>query len=293
MSVKSRRAYRRQRDEFLVQQARDLAAAMNLHGQSEGPGPGREQEPQAATNVDGHRPGPGRRPEPQAGAADCGDCPETGQRDDARDHDTHGGAAERPGPGQQHEASDIIVHRGEASRPEPGREARALADMYAKVSLTACPGVPELKLVQKMADVPLNSRLKFNPNARFATPAQREELLRRDGYRCCVPGCPHHLWLEAHHLIEFCLGGLTGWKFLRMVCRSCHRNIHSGVLTVTLEKDGTLRFRDRKGRDLRRAIDMEVAQWLNFWQGWRGERVACHMRRVADGAWDERAEPAA
>ena len=47
--------------------------------------------------------------------------------------------------------------------------------------LTANPGQSDLSLV---------SRVRFNPQARTVTPAQRKLLLRRDGYRCCTPGCP-------------------------------------------------------------------------------------------------------
>jgi len=38
-----------------------------------------------------------------------------------------------------------------------------------------CPGNPEITII--------------NPKSRVPTKAQRRKILRRDGYRCCVPGC--------------------------------------------------------------------------------------------------------
>lgn len=47
-----------------------------------------------------------------------------------------------------------------------------------------CPGQPEIQLAVGTR-VPhwQNSRLDFNQEARLTTPAQRREILRRDGYR--------------------------------------------------------------------------------------------------------------
>ena len=42
--------------------------------------------------------------------------------------------------------------------------------------------------------------LRFNPDNRLPTAAQRKALLRRDRYRCQTPGCPHHRWLHLHHI---------------------------------------------------------------------------------------------
>lgn len=236
-SVKLRRAHRRKRDEFLIQQARALAAELGL------------QEPGV------------EMPE--------GDGPTQGGS-------TESGEAET-GPSEM--SNEVGPTRGEAC------SARVIAARYARIQLGACPGMPELQLVQSLARPPLNPRLKFNPKARTPTPAQRAELLRRDGYRCCVPGCCHRLWLEAHHLIEFCTGGQTDWENLRMVCSACHRNIHKGLLKIIPNEDGTLTFTDAAGRDLRRPPDMEIAGWLNYWEGWLGQEYDSHQHKAANGEW--------
>ena len=217
-SVKLRRAHRRKRDEFLIQQARALAAELGLQEPGvempEGDGPTRgrstesgEAEPGscATSNQDG----PTRGGSTESGEAESGPCETSNEDDPTRGQNTEFAETET---GPYEMSNEVGSTRGEAC------SARVIAARYARIQLSACPGVPELQLVQSLAQPPLNPRLKFNPKARTPTPAQRAELLRRDGYRCCVPGCCHGLWLEAHHLIEFCMGGQTDWENLRMVC---------------------------------------------------------------------------
>lgn len=71
--------------------------------------------------------------------------------------------------------------------------------------------------------------LTFEGQSRGVTPAQRTEILRRDGYCCSTPGCPHHLWLHIHHVVFYCRGGAN----LAACCSRCHSNIHDGNLVVT------------------------------------------------------------
>jgi hypothetical protein len=54
-----------------------------------------------------------------------------------------------------------------------------------------------------------NPRLSFNAQARTATKAQRKEILRRDSWRCSVPGCTHAAYLELHHVKSYAEGGQT------------------------------------------------------------------------------------
>jgi len=126
-----------------------------------------------------------------------------------------------------------------------------------------------------------SSRLRFNARARGVTPAQRRELLRRDGYRCATPGCPHCTWLELHHVVAYSDNGVTRTYNLITLCSRCHSNVHKGRLKIEGNADGTLTFRDADGRDLDRVYGLEAAGWLNLWVGWRGAEHESHVDRWA------------
>lgn len=126
-----------------------------------------------------------------------------------------------------------------------------------------------------------NSRLRFNPQARFLTPAQRKELLRRDGYCCSNPGCPNHLWLEFHHVVAVVRKGKTTRYNLMALCSRCHRNVHQGFLRITGDAEQGLVFRDALGRDIRRIHAIRTADWLNLWIGWSPGRDDFHRPQLA------------
>lgn len=126
-----------------------------------------------------------------------------------------------------------------------------------------------------------NGRLHPNPKARQATPAQRRELMRRDGYCCATPGCPNHTWLELHHIVRVVDDGDTVTYNLVTLCSGCHRNVHKGLLRIDGDADQRLTFRDADGRDLGRAYGLEIAGWLNLHTGWKGLEEYCHMQRWA------------
>lgn len=130
-----------------------------------------------------------------------------------------------------------------------------------------------------------NGRLHFNPKTRLATPAQRRELMRRDGYCCATPGCPNHTWLELHHVVSVSDNGETVTYNLVTLCSGCHRNVHKGLLKIQGNADQALTFRDAEGRDLARTYGLAVAGWLNLWVGWSGSEGNCYMQRwaVIDG----------
>jgi hypothetical protein len=124
-----------------------------------------------------------------------------------------------------------------------------------------------------------NPRLHFNEEARQPTPAQRREILRRDGYCCSTPGCPNHLWLELHHVVPYSEKGKTLPANLITLCSRCHKNAHEGRMTLS-GQDGAIEFRDAHGNDLARNHDLSVACWLNFRIGWRGREDDSHYHRA-------------
>ena len=111
-----------------------------------------------------------------------------------------------------------------------------------------CPGEPGLSLVRS-APIPhwTNERLRFNGDARGVTPAQRREILRRDGYQCATPGCPNHLWMEVHHVAFYCRGGATVPANLVVLCSRCHANVHEGMLNIRGSAPDAHRWTDRHG----------------------------------------------
>jgi hypothetical protein len=159
-----------------------------------------------------------------------------------------------------------------------------------------CPGNEEVFLLAKDWR---NRNLRFeakryrpgHPEARLVTPAQRRELLRRDGYCCSTPGCPeakryrppgHHLWLEVHHIVYYTNNGGTISINLITLCSRCHKNLHNGHLRITGQAPDGLVFKDGKGKDLRRLHELEVAGWIDYWLGWSGQLEDSHQRRWAN-----------
>lgn len=126
----------------------------------------------------------------------------------------------------------------------------------------------------------MNDRLRYNPRARSATPAQRRELLIRDGHRCRTPGCPHRLWLELHHQVYFSKHGETVRANLLSLCSRCHSNEQKGMLVILKDAEGRLTYQNSKGEDIQRAFATERATWLNFWIGWNGGRDDFHRPTV-------------
>jgi phage terminase large subunit GpA-like protein len=83
-------------------------------------------------------------------------------------------------------------------------------------------------------------------------------LMKRDRYRCCVPGCDNRLWLHVHHLKYHCRGGATVPENLVVLCSACHRLIHAGKLRVVGEAPGSLVFSDVHGRRLGEFVPYEL-----------------------------------
>lgn len=113
---------------------------------------------------------------------------------------------------------------------------------------TASPADPEVLLARPSRVAHWeNTRLAFNGQSRGVTPAQRLEIMRRDGYACSTPGCPHHLWLQIHHVVFYCQGGATVPSNLAACCSRCHSKIHEGSLTVRGDAPRGLRWETAHG----------------------------------------------
>ena len=144
---------------------------------------------------------------------------------------------------------------GSAPDPEPELEPEPepdpLPNHWAAVSVieSPCPGESGVILARPGPSWQ-NARLRYNPENRLLTPAQRREILRRDGYQCSTPDCPNTLWLHTHHIAFYADGGMTVPDNLLTVCSACHRNLHNGNLKIE-RKTHRLRYTDKAGRSLR------------------------------------------
>jgi HNH endonuclease len=141
------------------------------------------------------------------------------------------------------------------------------------------------KLLQTGLPAIKNKRICFNPLNRHTTKAQKREVLRRESWRCACPACPNRLYLHIHHLIPYSQGGPTLPESLLGLCSACHKNVHDGFLRIFQSKEGTLVFTDADGNSLAKQADLELARWLDCYQGWKGERVDSHSMRVRNGDW--------
>src|SRR5690606_20217158 len=92
--------------------------------------------------------------------------------------------------------------------------------------------------------------LRFNPESRLATPAQRLALLRRDRYRCQCPSCPNIRYLELHHVRWYSQGGDTQPLNLLTLCSICHDRVHEKKLFINGSAEQGFTFTDAEGRSL-------------------------------------------
>ena len=179
---------------------------------------------------------------------------------------------ERPGSPETAEESNI---------PESPTKSESLGIPAKPESSVSPTGFQRLECPARDAREWKNPRLRYNPKARGATPAQRRELLRRDGHCCSTPGCPNRHWLHLHHLVPFARKGSTSPENLVTLCSACHKNYHDGHLRIEGSRETGFTFRDAQGRDLAREYKVEVAGWINFWLGWRGGPEECYIKRWA------------
>ena len=83
---------------------------------------------------------------------------------------------------------------------------------------------------------------------RTISPALRRALTTRDP-ECRFPGCQAR-HCDDHHVRHWAAGGATRLDNLVRLCRRHHRAVHEEGFTVTLQPDGTARFRRPDGRPL-------------------------------------------
>ena len=65
------------------------------------------------------------------------------------------------------------------------------------------------------------------------TPKTQRFVRRRDGGKCCVPGCRASRYLDIHHVVPRAAGGSHEAENLTLLCDGHHRALHEHKLTIT------------------------------------------------------------
>jgi Domain of unknown function (DUF222) len=152
--------------------------------------------------------------------------------------------------------------------------------------------------------------LDVGRKTRSIPPAIRRALNARDP-GCCFPGCTYQRYLDAHHVEHWVDGGETKLKNLVHLCRTHHRLVHEGGITVAARAGGGWRFARPDGREFElpqhdpaaSAVDWTALRDTHAQLGieidrdtaatrWRGERmdyelgvwVLCHQHERAQHA---------
>ena len=152
--------------------------------------------------------------------------------------------------------------------------------------------------------------LDVGRKTRSIPPAIRRALNARDP-GCCFPGCTYQRYLDAHHIEHWVDGGETKLKNLVHLCRTHHRLVHEGGITVAARAGGGWRFARPDGREFElpyrdpaaSALDWTALRDTHAQLGieidsdtaatrWRGERmdyelgvwVLCHQHERAQHA---------
>ena len=184
--------------------------------------------------------------------------------------------------------SDQPIFRNQTGGSQEGGESAKAEGSNRVAGVKGSPAraaIDYLKALENIIPPIQNKNVCFNPHNRFATKAQKREVLRREGWCCATPGCPHKIWLHLHHLIPYSHGGPTLAHNLLGICVSCHGNVHDGSLKIFLDDKGQLQFTDAKGNSLAEQADLMLASWFDFNEGWHGEREDSYKMRWGRGEW--------
>ena len=97
------------------------------------------------------------------------------------------------------------------------------------------------------------SLLNYERRRRIVPAPLLRALKLRDHSRCRFPGCPHHRYVEAHHIQHWIGGGETRLGNLVLLCSAHHRLLHHGAFHITVA-DGDVVFVSRDGEVIEPAL---------------------------------------
>jgi hypothetical protein len=91
--------------------------------------------------------------------------------------------------------------------------------------------------------------LDVGRKTRTIPPSLRRALKSRD-QGCVFPGCTHKRYVDGHHIHHWAEGGETKLSNLVSLCRTHHRAVHEGGITIQRLDDGAWRFVKSSGEAL-------------------------------------------
>ena len=103
--------------------------------------------------------------------------------------------------------------------------------------------------VVKIVEDDRGEPLDVGRKTRTIPSALRRALQSRD-QGCVFPGCSHKRYVDGHHIHHWAEGGATKLSNLVSLCRTHHRAVHEGGITVQRLDDGAWRFVKRSGESL-------------------------------------------
>lgn len=93
----------------------------------------------------------------------------------------------------------------------------------------------------RVVDGPDGGPLDVGRKTRAIPPAISRALRSRDG-GCRFPGCSERLWVDAHHIRPWSVGGPTSLANLVLLCRHHHTCLHEGGFGLVVTEAGQLRW---------------------------------------------------
>ncbi len=91
--------------------------------------------------------------------------------------------------------------------------------------------------------------LNLGRRQRTVSKGLKRALQARDR-QCRFPGCHHHRYVDAHHIVHWADGGETNLENLVLLCSFHHTKVHEGGYGIERTPEGELLFRRPDGRPL-------------------------------------------
>jgi hypothetical protein len=101
------------------------------------------------------------------------------------------------------------------------------------------------------------------PRSRHIPAAEQREVLRAQGDRCCVEGCPNRGFLEFAHRWPFALGGANVARNLHRLCHMHHTQMDAGIWKPVRGAGGSVVLVDRQGRVMGKFREPALAPGVN------------------------------
>jgi hypothetical protein len=134
--------------------------------------------------------------------------------------------------------------------------------------------------VVKIIEDDLGEPLDVGRKTRTIPSALRRALQSRD-HGCVFPGCSHKRYVDGHHIHHWAEGGQTKLSNLVSLCRTHHRAVHEGGITIQRLDDGAWRFVKRSGEVLH-CCAPGYSRPLGDWMQLPAAHATCGIHITAD-----------